>query len=52
MLPTSLAALEARRPSWGLHAIDINLALGDLIELVARQSAAWTARPNGITSPR
>ena len=44
ILPTSLAALQARRPDWGLHAIDVNLALGDLVEIVARQSAAWEAR--------
>ena len=43
ILPTSLAALQARRPDWGLHAIDVNIALGDLVELVARQSAAWSA---------
>ena len=43
-LQTRLNALQARRTSWGLHAIDVNLALGDLVEIVGRQSAAWTAR--------
>jgi hypothetical protein len=26
---------------WGLHLIDVNLALGNLVDLVGRQSAAW-----------
>lgn len=29
-------------PEWGLHAVDYNLALGDLVALVASQAAAWT----------
>ncbi len=37
------APCRPRRPSWGLHAIDVSLALGDLVEIVGRQSAAWTA---------
>jgi hypothetical protein len=28
-------------PSWGLHLGDVNLALGDLVEVVRRQAAAW-----------
>lgn len=28
-------------PEWGLHIIDIELALGDLISLARQQSAAW-----------
>ena len=36
-----LTALDERVPGWGLHALDINLALGDLVEIVGRQSAAW-----------
>jgi hypothetical protein len=26
---------------WGLHLIDMNLALGDLVALVGRQAEAW-----------
>lgn len=26
---------------WGLHLIDVNLAIGDLIDLAAKQAAAW-----------
>lgn len=29
---------------WGLHLIDMNLAMGDLVSLVARQGRAWLAR--------
>jgi len=28
-------------PQWGLHAGDVSLALGDLVEIVAKQAAAW-----------
>jgi len=36
-LPDQLGA------TWGLHAGDVNLALGDLVETVQRQSDTWTA---------
>ena len=42
-LASGLADVQARRPGWGLHRFDINIALGDLVELVGRQSAAWAA---------
>ncbi len=29
-------------PNWGLHLVDVNIAQGDLIALVAAQAAAWT----------
>ena len=35
--------------SWGLHTGDISLALGDLVDLVAAQSAAWVER-GGVAS--
>jgi hypothetical protein len=31
-------------PAWGLHSADVSLALGDLVDLVAAESAAWTQR--------
>ncbi|HZP67642.1 MAG TPA: DUF3089 domain-containing protein [Rudaea sp.] len=31
----------AVRPRWGLHVIDIELAMGNLLDLVAAESAAW-----------
>jgi Protein of unknown function (DUF3089) len=30
-------------PEWGLHAIDVNLALGDLVDLVHDQAEAYTS---------
>jgi hypothetical protein len=44
MVVGRLQELAARRPGWGLHVLDINIALGDLVELVGRESAAWAAR--------
>jgi hypothetical protein len=29
--------------NWGLHLIDANLAMGNLVDIVRRQGAAWTA---------
>lgn len=31
-------------PQWGLHLQDVNLVMGDIVELVRSQSAAFTAR--------
>jgi hypothetical protein len=31
------------QPGWGLHLIDMNLALGNLVDIVQRQGEAWTA---------
>jgi hypothetical protein len=28
-------------PDWGMHLVDVNVALGDIVDLVARQSAAY-----------
>ena len=30
--------------NWGLHLIDVNLAMGNLVDLVAQQSKAYSAR--------
>lgn len=30
-------------PDWGLHVADVNLALGDLVEVVRRQAGGWAA---------
>lgn len=29
-------------PGWGIHTVDVNIALGNLIRVVEAQSAAWT----------
>lgn len=34
----------AVQPGWGLHLIDMNLALGNLVDIVKRQGAAWGAK--------
>jgi hypothetical protein len=31
-------------PGWGLHLIDVQEAMGNLIDVVARQSQAYLAR--------
>lgn len=31
-------------PQWGLHLVDVNLAMGDLVALAREQGAAWLAR--------
>jgi hypothetical protein len=36
-----VAQLQQLGPAWGLHVADINLALGDLVQLVGREAKAW-----------
>jgi len=28
-------------PQWGLHLIDVNLGMGNLVDIVGQQAAAW-----------
>jgi hypothetical protein len=42
---TALEAIEQHLPGWGLHALDVNIALGNLVDLVAAQAKAWIAEP-------
>ena len=30
--------------NWGLHLIDVNLAMGNLIDIVAQQAKAYTSK--------
>jgi hypothetical protein len=30
---------------WGLHLIDMNLAMGNLVDIVGQQAKAWRAKP-------
>lgn len=32
-------------PEWGLHVVDVNLAMGDIVEMVAAQAAAFSGAP-------
>jgi hypothetical protein len=31
-------------PSWGLHLVDVHLAMGNLVEIVGKQSKAYLAK--------
>ncbi len=31
-------------PNWGLHLVDVNIAMGDLIDIVGKQAKAWLSR--------
>ncbi len=42
-LGRALADVSDRSAGWGLHALDVSLTLGDLVEIVGRQSRAWRA---------
>jgi hypothetical protein len=35
---------EPLGPSWGYHLLDVNIALGNLVDLVGQESKAWEAR--------
>ena len=41
---TDVAALGRLGEAWGLHTADVNLALGDLVDLVGRQARAYATR--------
>jgi hypothetical protein len=41
LVPFDLASVRGELgPAWGLHVVDVNVALGDLVELVRAQVAA------------
>ncbi|ROO88974.1 DUF3089 family protein [Actinocorallia herbida] len=42
-LPGSRALHAAPLPTWGIHLLDVNIALGDLLRIVGKQSAAYMA---------
>lgn len=42
-IPGDVVANGVKLPAWGLHLIDANVAMGDLVALVARQSKAYLA---------
>jgi hypothetical protein len=43
-LNRALTEGASRAPNWGLHNVDINLTLGDLVQIVSRQGKAWQAQ--------
>lgn len=42
----SFMAIQASLPGWGLHVLDVNLALGNLVDLVLAQGKQWTRAHN------
>ena len=39
------------QPGWGLHLIDMNLAMGNLVDIVKRQGAEWLAQHPPVQTP-
>jgi hypothetical protein len=31
-------------PQWGLHLVDVNIGMGNLVDIVRQQGAAWGRR--------
>jgi hypothetical protein len=40
-IPGDLAMAGKPQPNWGMHLVDVNLAMGNLLDIVAQQSKAW-----------
>ena len=38
-------------PTWGLHLLDANIALGNLVSVVHSEAGAYTARPSAPLAP-
>ena len=43
-IPGDIGAGTPAQAQWGLHLLDVNLSMGNLIEIVTHQSAAYRAR--------
>jgi hypothetical protein len=43
VVKAGLMRTQARLPGWGLHILDVNLALGNLVDFVGEQAKAWAA---------
>ena len=43
-IPGDIVVNERTLDDWGLHLIDVNLVMGNLLSLVQQQGAAWTAK--------
>jgi hypothetical protein len=43
-IPGDVSLFGIPAPGWGIHLVDVNIAQGDLIRLVAAQNAAWARR--------
>jgi hypothetical protein len=43
-IPGDIVRNGVVRTEWGLHLIDANLPMGNLLDIVRSESTAWTAR--------
>lgn len=43
-IPGDLAMLGKPQPNWGLHLVDVNLTMGNLLEIVGQQSKAFVSK--------
>lgn len=43
-IPGDLGAPGRPLASWGLHLVDLNLTMGNLLDVVRKQAAAWSAK--------
>ena len=43
-IPGDLGMAGKPQANWGLHLIDVNLAMGNLVDIVSKQSKAYLAR--------
>lgn len=43
VLAVALQGVQAKLPRWGLHVLDVNLTMGNLLDLVGTESKAWLA---------
>jgi hypothetical protein len=44
-IPGDLSANGQVQANWGLHLVDMNVAIGNLLDIVEQQGKAWTAQP-------
>ena len=42
-IPGDIVVNDRVLDDWGLHLIDVNLVMGNLLELVRQQGAAWVS---------
>jgi hypothetical protein len=49
-IPGDIGAGTPAQAVWGLHLIDVNLVMGDLIDIVRAQSRAWMQRGPGSST--
>jgi hypothetical protein len=44
ILAKGFEAMDSAMPGWGLHLVDVNIALGNLLALARRQAESWRGR--------